>query len=99
MKAALQDWRTAPFDERVRATLAFLERLTLSPDEVGPEDVERVRAAGVSDEALADAVRVCALFNTIDRIADALGFDVPPDEVFAERAPAFFEGGYRLPPR
>ena len=99
MKAALEDWRTAPFDERVRETLGLLERLTLEPDEVGPEDVRRVRAAGVSDEALADTIHVCALFNTIDRIADALGFDVPPDEVFAERAPAFLEGGYRLPPR
>ena len=99
MKAALEDWRSAPFDERVRATLGFLERLTLEPGSIGPEDGERVRAAGVSDGALADAIRVCALFNTIDRIADALGFDVPPDEVFAERAPAFLERGYRLPPR
>ena len=99
MKAALADWRTAPFDERMRATLGFLERLTLEPDAVGPGDVERVRAAGVSDEALADAIRVCALFNTIDRIADALGFDVPPDEYFALRAQPFLEGGYRLPPR
>jgi alkylhydroperoxidase family enzyme len=81
----------------VRETLGFLERLTLEPDAIGPGDVERVRAAGVSDEALADAIRVCALFNTIDRIADALGFDVPPDEAFAARAPAFLEGGYRLP--
>ena len=99
MKAALDDWRSAPFDERVRATLGFLERLTLEPDAVGPQDVERVRAADVPDEALADAIRVCAFFNTIDRIADALGFEIPGDDYFAARAPAFLEGGYRLPPR
>ncbi len=42
---------------------------------------------GVSAEALADAVHVCALFNMIDRIADSLGFHVPEPEEFARVAP------------
>ena len=37
----------------------------------------RVRAAGVSDEALVDAIHVAALFNMIVRLADSLGWDVP----------------------
>jgi hypothetical protein len=55
-----------------------------------------VRAAGVSDEALRDAVRVCALFSMIVRLADALGWDVPPWEALQKRAPAMLEGGYAL---
>ena len=51
----------------------------------------------MSDEALVDAIHVCALFSIIVRLADALGWDVPPPEAFAARAPAMLEDGYELP--
>ena len=73
----LDDWRTAPIDEKVRATLGFLEKLTLSPNDVGPEDAALPRRAGVSEAALRGAVYVCALFNLIDRVSDALDFAIP----------------------
>jgi alkylhydroperoxidase family enzyme len=76
--------------------LAFLEKLTLRPDEVGPADVEAVRVAGVSDEALRNAITVCALFSMIVRLADSLGWDVPSPERLRQRAPAMLEGGYAL---
>ena len=34
-----------------------------------------MRSAGVSDAAIADALHVCYLFDTINRVANALGFD------------------------
>lgn len=43
-----------------------------------------------------DAIHVAALFNMIDRLADSLGWDVPPEEAFAARAQAMFESGYAL---
>ena len=76
--------------------LAFLEKLTLRPDEVGPADVDAVRAAGVSDDALRNAITVCALFSMIVRLADSLGWDVPSPERLRQRAPAMLEGGYAL---
>ena len=91
----LADWRTAPVADGLRATLGFLEKLTLHPDEVEAADADEVRGAGVSDGALADAIHVCALFNTIDRIADALDFHVPPREEAERVAPRFFAAGYR----
>jgi len=36
VEAVLRDWRTAPLDPKLRATLGFLEKLTLAPTEVGP---------------------------------------------------------------
>jgi alkylhydroperoxidase family enzyme len=90
----LADWRTAPVSDGLRATLGFLEKLTLRPDELGPADAAEVRAAGVSDEALEDAIHVCALFNMIDRIADALAFHVPAREESERVAPRFFARGY-----
>jgi alkylhydroperoxidase family enzyme len=76
--------------------LAFLEKLTLRPDEVDAADAEAVRVAGVSEQALRDAITVCALFNMIVRLADSLGWDLPAPERLRVRAPAMLEGGYAL---
>jgi alkylhydroperoxidase family enzyme len=88
------DWRTAPLRPELRATFAFLEKLTLRPDELGAGDVAAARAAGVSDQALRDAATVCALFTMIVRLADSFGWDVPSWERLTARAPAMLEGGY-----
>ncbi|HYH62228.1 MAG TPA: hypothetical protein VD766_10225 [Solirubrobacterales bacterium] len=93
----LDDWRTAPVDERLRATLCFLEKITLSPDDVGPEDAALPYQAGVSDSALRDAVYVCALFNMIDRVSDALDFAIPTPEGFRKTAKGLLRFGYRQP--
>jgi alkylhydroperoxidase family enzyme len=91
----LADWRTAPIDERLRATLAFLEKVTLRPDEVGPADADLARAAGADDQALEEALRVAAVFNTIDRIADAFEFHVPTPAQFVKMGAMLLKRGYR----
>ena len=90
------DWRTAPLRPELAATLVFLEKLTLRPDQLEPADAAAARAAGVSDQALRDAATVCALFSMIVRLADSLGWDVPTWERLMARAPAMLEGGYRI---
>jgi len=91
-----QDWRTAPISLELRATLEFLEKLTLDPAGVGREDAAAVRAAGVSEDALVDAIHVCALFSMIVRLADSLGWDVPSFDEFSARADAMLASGYAL---
>jgi alkylhydroperoxidase family enzyme len=81
----------------VRAALALLERLTLSPEEVGPVDIEEVRRAGVSDRAIEDAMAVCALFNVIDRIADSFEFHRPDESAYEMSADSTLKFGYALP--
>ena len=95
-KAVRQDWRAAPVSERVRATLGFLEKLTFRPGEVTPSDAAAVMSTGVSAEALADAIHIAALFSMIVRLADSLGWNVPPAEQFAARAPQMLDSGYVL---
>jgi hypothetical protein len=68
----------------------------LQPQALSRADAEDVLSAGVSEEALVDAITVASLFNMIDRLADALGWSVPPEEVFSARAQAMLEGGYSL---
>lgn len=92
--AVLRDWRHAPIDEKVRATLGLLEKVTLSPAEVGPNDIAPLRAVGVSEQAIEDALVVCALFNIIDRLADSLDVAIPSIEGFARTAERLLEQGY-----
>jgi alkylhydroperoxidase family enzyme len=90
------DWRTAPLRPELIATLTFLEKLTLRPDELTTADADAVRAAGVSTQALRDAATVCSLFSMIVRLADSLGWDVPTWDSLTARAPAMLDGGYRM---
>jgi alkylhydroperoxidase family enzyme len=92
--AVLDNWQTAPIDEPLRVTLGLLEKVTLTPWEVGPEDVAPLRAVGVSEQAIEDALVVCALFNIIDRMADALDVAIPSAEGFARTAERLLEQGY-----
>jgi len=42
-------------------------------------DLAPLRAQGLSDAGIHDAVQVIAYFNYINRIADALGTDLEPE--------------------
>jgi hypothetical protein len=95
-EAVFRDWRTAPVDAKLRAALGFVEKLTLRPAELTSSDADAVRAAGVSPEALVDAIHVAALFNMIVRMADALAFEVPPHDSFRQRAESMLNDGYAL---
>lgn len=90
----LADWRTAPIDERLRAMLGFLARMTLEPDRIGAEDVRALRAAGLSAAAIRDACYVAFLFNVYDRVADALRFRLHPDEEYRGMARTLLTRGY-----
>jgi alkylhydroperoxidase family enzyme len=75
----LDDYTTAPIDEKLRATLGLLKKMTLEPEKLGPEDVRPVLALGVSKRAIADAMNVAYLFNIYDRLADSMDWHVPED--------------------
>ena len=91
----LDDWRNAPLDPRLRATLGFLEKLTLEPASVTAADVAPLRALGLSDETIEDAIHATVLFNIYDRMADTLEFDIPPREGFAQGARRLLARGYQ----
>src|SRR6185503_19505050 len=61
----------------------------------GPEDIDAINKAGVSTRSLVDATYVCVGFNIVARIADALGFKVPSDELFCRAARLLRVFGYR----
>ena len=79
MGPILEDYRTAPIDETLRAMLGLLETFTLRPDEMSADAVRAVLATGVTREMIRDAFYVAFLFNGYDRLADTLGWELPDD--------------------
>jgi alkylhydroperoxidase family enzyme len=96
--AVIEDWRTAPVDPPLRAMLGFLEKLTLTPSELTAADADAVRAAGVTDEAIEDAIHVCASFVLINKLADAFGWALLDEAVYDKRGAMALERGYAIPP-
>jgi alkylhydroperoxidase family enzyme len=90
----IDDFRSAPIGEQLKKTLAFLEKLTLEPNDIGSEDVKPLRDAGITDGAIVDAIYVCALFNLIDRVADSLDFAIPDAKGFDVGARMLLRRGY-----
>jgi alkylhydroperoxidase family enzyme len=94
-KLVIADYHTAPIDERLRAMLGLLEKVTLHPDAVTPVDVRSVLALGVTREQVRDALYVAFLFNTYDRLADALGWAIPGQRYFTKAGKFLLKAGYR----
>ena len=87
--AVLRDYRTAPIGDREKALFAFIEKVNRESSRLQKEDVEEVKGAGWSEEALYDAITVCALFNFYNKWIDATG-------VGDMSAPAYAASGERL---
>ena len=87
----LDDHRTAPISEKLKALFTFLEKMNRASTEIGQDDVDRVKAKGFDDDALYDAITVCALFNFYNKWIDATGVQDMPAE-------AYQQSGKRLAP-
>jgi alkylhydroperoxidase family enzyme len=92
--AVFSDWRTAPIPERLRLTLGLLEKLTLRPEQVGPEDVKPLLAAGISPDAIREALHVLFLFSALNRWSDSLDFERPLGDDYQPSGKFLFEKGY-----
>ncbi len=73
--AVARDWRSAPLSGPDRALCEFAAKLTKDQHRMTPADLGRLRAEGLDDRAIHDAVQVIAYFNYITRVADALGVE------------------------
>lgn len=96
MTPVLDDYRTAPIDEKLRAMLGLLEIVTLRPEQLEPSDVRAALDAGVTRDAIRDAYYVAFLFNVYDRLADTLGWELPEESYYAKAGPFLLKKGYSV---
>ena len=78
MRALMTDPASAPLEGADRALVAYALKLTRTPHEMRPADVEALRAAGLSEEEIFEAAFVTAYFNYTSRVAEGLGVEPEP---------------------
>jgi uncharacterized peroxidase-related enzyme len=93
VSAVLADLETAPIDEPLRATIRMLRKLTRE-HAVDADDMRDVLAAGVSPKQIEDAVAVCFVFNTVDRMSRTFGWVVSGPRAFEAGSRFLFARGY-----
>jgi hypothetical protein len=78
VQAVLEDYESAPIDDRDKALFEFLENMNEQSNRIGQRDIDVLKAAGWTDEAIYDAITVCALFKFYNAWIDATGVhDMP----------------------
>jgi hypothetical protein len=74
--------------------LGLLETFTLDPENLNASGIRAVLATGVTREAVRDAFYVAFLFNTYDRLADTLGWELPDQRYYAKAGQFLLKKGY-----
>ena len=78
MKAAEEaDIESLPVDEKFKALLCLCVKLTMHAYRVTDEDIDGLRAAGLTDDEVLEGVLVACQFNAVDRLADTFGLYEP----------------------
>ena len=87
---------TAPISPKLRAILAFLEKLTIAPRDLTSEDVAVLRRADISDDAIGNATEICVQFCMINRLADTFGFRLQTPRGLANEAKTLAKKNYKF---
>ncbi len=56
----------------------YVVQLTKDATRIGPDDLDRLRAAGFDDQGILQITLIASWFNYINRVADALGIGRDP---------------------
>ncbi len=96
MDAVLADYRAAPISPAERALFGFIEKVNGAASRITAADVDEVRRAGWTEEAIYDAVNVCGLFNFYNRWVDATGVAEMPEAAYREAGKRLARRGYRI---
>lgn len=94
MQAVLSDFRTAPIDDGWKALFGFIERMNAESHTLQASDVQAVVDAGWSEEAVYDAITVCALFNFYNKWIDATGVSDMAPSAYTMSGERIAEHGY-----
>lgn len=72
----------------------MIEKIVQQSNQITQADIERARAAGWTDEALYDAITVCALFQFYNTWVDATGVSDLPAQAYQMSGKRMAQNGY-----
>ncbi len=93
----MRDYRTAPISDREKALFAFIDKVNHESKQIRKEDVDGLKHSGWSEEAIYDAITVCALFNFYNRWVDAAGVHDMPAAAYEMTGQRLRDIGYVHP--
>ncbi|MCU1318267.1 MAG: hypothetical protein JWN63_3589 [Candidatus Acidoferrum typicum] len=73
VEALEKDYTTAPITPQERVMVDYVVQLTKDATRIQKDDIEGLRAAGFDDRGILQITMIAAWFNSINRVADALG--------------------------
>jgi uncharacterized peroxidase-related enzyme len=74
-----EDWTRTELSAQDEALCAYAIKLTETPAAMSRADVDKLRAVGLDDVAIHDAIQVVSYFNYINRVADAVHVELEPE--------------------
>jgi uncharacterized peroxidase-related enzyme len=78
------DWRRAGLDERRSAICAYAEKLTMTPQQLGEDDLRSLLDVGLTLEEAWDVAEIASMYNFTNRMAMAT--NMLPNEEYAALA-------------
>ena len=94
VRSVLKDLDHSPLDDKHKALFRFVDRVNRESNQISPDDIEALHAAGWEDEAIYYALTVCALFNFYNRWIDASGVHALSDEAHRQGGKRMATNGY-----
>jgi uncharacterized peroxidase-related enzyme len=94
VEAVLADYTTAPISGAERALFRFIIKVNRESIAIGQADIHELHLAGWTDEAIYDAINVCALFNFYNRWIDSSGVCEMTEEAHRQSGKRLAGRGY-----
>jgi alkylhydroperoxidase family enzyme len=90
----IENFDSAPVEERLRPLLAFVRKLILSPKELTQADTDAVLSAGWDERALHDTIAITGRASFMQRLVKGYGFVPMSKEAARKRAEKRVRLGY-----
>lgn len=94
VRSAIENLDTCALPEPEKALLRFVHKVNRQCTAVDAADIAQLHAHGFSDEAIYDAITVCALFNFYNRWIDGSGVSDLPETAYAQSGQRLAREGY-----
>lgn len=90
----MDDMENSGISDAEKAMLRFVDKVNADSQNITPDDMVPLYAAGWNDEQIYYAITVCALFNFYNRWVDASGVHALSDEAHREGGKRSAATGY-----
>ncbi len=89
LTAIVKDFRHAGLGDEEVVLMEFAQKVAVDAGDIKPEDIERLRGYGLSDENILNVVLACSMRAFFSKTLDAL--DAGPDEAYRSLEPELVE--------